>query len=74
MSKKLQSKQDVIEWYWIDYLNYCMVHNETEHEFKGIDFLKPTVDGFWSWYISDKGPLGVKKALRFYSKTEVEYV
>ena len=60
---KLKSKSGVIEWYWIDYLAYC----------QNAAITKPTEDGFWLWYIT-VGPLGVKKELRFYSKTDVEYV
>lgn len=63
---KLKSKSEVIEWYWIDYLAYCQVMRRSK--MKEI-WKEPTEDGFWLWYIT-LGPLGVKRELRFYSKTE----
>jgi hypothetical protein len=67
---KLKSKSDVIEWYWPDYLEFCMRSQEREH----IELRKqPTVDGFWQWYIT-KGPLGTKHRNLFYHKEDVEYV
>ena len=74
MSKKLTTKQETIDWYWPDFLDYCYEHNKTQHEFKEENFINPTVDNFWKWYISISGPFGVKKALKFYSRTEAEYV
>jgi hypothetical protein len=71
---KLKTKSDVIEWYWIDYLAWCQENIESEFRSQFSAKTAPTVDNFWKWYISSEGPLGVKKALRFYSKTDVEYV
>jgi len=34
---------------------------------------KPTIDGFWQWYIT-KGPMGVKHKCLYYSQEVVEYV
>lgn len=69
---KLKSKSDVIEWYWPDYLVYCLQANKSENY---VYWRNPTEDGFWEWYITkDVGPLAIKEAGRWYTKTEVEYV
>lgn len=73
---KLKSKSDVIEWYWPDFLNFCMKDHKYRKDQKVIwapSPIHPTVDNFWLWYISD-GPLGVKEAGRYYTKTEVVYI
>jgi hypothetical protein len=67
---KLKSKSDVVEWYWPDYLDFCMRSQDSEYkEFH----TSPTIDGFWQWYIT-KGPMGVKHRNLYYTKEEVEYV
>ena len=78
MSKQLKSKSDVIEWYWPDFLNYCMEENDRPAKMRlsvvlAPSSIVPTVDSFWLWYITD-GPLGVKHAGHFYSKEDIEYV
>lgn len=74
MSKILKSKSDVIEWYWPDFLNYCMKDRKHQREVNGWQCnVQPTEDNFWQWYITT-GPLGVKEAGRYYSKEEIEYV
>ena len=71
---KLKSKSDVIEWYWIDFLNYVQGKKEYAQKYNIASHVpQPTIAEFWKWYIGD-GPLGVKKAGRWYTKTEVEYV
>lgn len=71
---KLKSKSDVIEWYWPDFLDYCLRSLKRVEPRIGYPTpVQPTIDNFWSWYIQD-GPLGVKVAGKFYSKTEIEYV
>jgi hypothetical protein len=67
---KLKSRSDVIEWYWPDYLAYCM---RTRDNSNPLYWKLPTVDGFWLWYIED-GPMGVKHRNLFYTKEDVEYV
>jgi hypothetical protein len=67
---KLNSKSDVMEWYWPDYLDYCLRSRKAEDI---VAYKSPTVDGFWLWYIT-YGPLGLKNKGLFYTKTEVEYV
>ena len=67
---KLKSKADVMEWYWPDYLNMCMLTLESNNP---ICWKHPTIDGFWEWYITD-GPMGVKHRNLYYTKEEVEYV
>ena len=67
---KLNSKKDVIERYWPEYLEACMRSLDgTYREFEKL----PTEDGFWKWYITD-GPMGVKHKGRFYNGERVEYV
>lgn len=67
---KLKSRSDVIEWYWPDYLDHCMRSLDGAYR----EFVrKPTMDGFWLWYITD-GPMGVKHRNLFYTKEDVEYV
>jgi hypothetical protein len=64
---KLNNRNDVIERYWPDYLDYCMRSQDS-------DFRRnPTLDGFWKWYIT-QGPMGVKHANRYYNAENVEYV
>lgn len=71
---KLKSKQDVVEWYWPDFLGYCLRVNELEKKHSGYPMpFDPTVDNFWKWYITD-GPMGVKHRNQFYTKEDVEYV
>lgn len=80
---KLKSKSDVIEWYWPDFLNFCMTDTANDgadswpaKSSYGSGVVRralPTIDNFWLWYITD-GPLGVKHAGRYYTKDEVEYV
>lgn len=67
---KLKSRTDVIEWYWPDYLAYCLRSQESDI----LELHKsPTEEGFWQWYITD-GPMGVKHRNLFYTKEDVEYV
>lgn len=74
MSKALSSKKDVIEWYWPDFLEYCIKSRKHVEPKIGYPIpVQPTIDSFWRWYIED-GPLGVKDAGRWYQKTDVEYV
>lgn len=70
---KLKSKSEVIEWYWPDFLEFCIKEIEAGKRDLAHTIIKPTADNFWYWYIKE-GPLGVKTAGRFYFKTEVEYV
>lgn len=72
---KLNSKSDVIERYWAEYISHCM-RNKQYIAAMGISIkspTKPTVDGFWYWYITD-GPMGVKSNNQFYNEDRVEYV
>lgn len=64
---KLKSKSDVIEWYWVDYLDSCLRSRDN------IFWKGPTIDGFWLWYITD-GPMGLKHKGLFYTKEDIEYV
>lgn len=63
-------REDVIERYWPDYLDYCM--RSQDSEIKELHKM-PTIDGFWEWYIT-VGPMGVKHKNRFYNIERVEYV
>jgi len=69
---KLKSKSDVIEWYWPDYLKYCIRSQDSKFN-EAVNYIYPTVDGFWQWYIT-KGPMGVKNRHLYYTKEDVEYV
>lgn len=63
---KLNSKRDVIERYWPDYLGFCMRSQDSEYiEFR----TQPTIDGFWQWYIT-KGPMGVKHKNLYYNNVD----
>lgn len=64
---KLKSKSDVIEWYWPDFLRYCMLSRDNGFP------VNPTQDNFWKWYIND-GPMGLKHQSLLYTKEDVEYV
>lgn len=78
---KLNSRQAVIEKYWVDYLVNCL-HSRLDHErskqrkenplFIGQPKL-PTEDGFWTWYISEDGPMGVQYKCMVYSKDRHVY-
>lgn len=71
---KLKSKSDVIEWYWPDFLVYCLRSlSRVEQKLGYATSVAPTVDNFWAWYIQD-GPMGVKHRSLFYTKEDVEYV
>jgi hypothetical protein len=67
---KLKSKSDVIEWYWPDYLAYCLRSRDSKDP---VHWKEPTIDGFWLWYIKD-GPMGVKHHCLYYTKEDVAYV
>lgn len=67
---KLKSKSDVIEWYWTDYLDYCIRLRNLDDI---VQWKSPTLDGFWLWYITH-GPLGLKVKGHYYTKTDVEYL
>lgn len=72
---KLQSKYDVIEWYWPDFLEYCM-RIQSSNSTSGYQYppiQEPTEDNFWLWYITH-GPLGLKYRGLFYTKEDVKYV
>lgn len=72
---KLNSKESVIEWYWPDFLNYCIkdrkFHKET-NSWTDI-YTKPTIDNFWQWYITE-GPLGLRENGHYYTKENIEYI
>lgn len=71
---KLKSKQDVIEWYWPDFLGYVLAQRKYAAKYDlSARVPELTLPEFWKWYITD-GPLGVKDAGRFYSKDDIEYV
>lgn len=72
---KLKSKSEVIEWYWPDFLNYCLEWNEANRRDSDnrLPDMKPTVDAFWQWYITS-GPMGVKHRNLYYTKEDIEYV
>jgi hypothetical protein len=74
MSKTLDSKTAVVEWYWPDFLNYCIkdrrFQKETNSEKQAT---LPTIDNFWVWYIT-KGPMGLKEDGHYYTKDSIEYV
>ena len=55
---KLKTKQQVMDWYWIDYLDYCIRDRKGMFELKKDKYENPTVEGFWKWYMT-VGPLGV---------------
>lgn len=67
---KLKSREDVIEWYWPDYLDMCMRSLDSKNP---MYWKIPTTKGFWNWYITD-GPMGEKHRNLFYTKENVEYV
>lgn len=72
---KLKSKSDVIEWYWPDFLGYCMRYNKNRYgeQYRVEASIMPTVDQFWLWYITI-GPAGTKDRNLYYTKEDVEYV
>lgn len=71
---KLESKDDVLEWYWPDFLTYCLKDRKFQKDTNGWSTnVAPTVDNFWQWYIT-KGPMGLKEAGHYYTKESVEYV
>lgn len=72
---KLKSKSDVVEWYWPDFLDYCMrtQSSNSNHGYQYPLITEPTVDNFWCWYITG-GPLGLKHRGLFYTKEDVQYV
>lgn len=70
---KLNSKKDVIEWYWPDFLQYCMRTRKDVNIQLGRFAVDPTIDNFWKWYIT-VGPMGVKNDCRHYLKESIEYV
>lgn len=80
---KFKSKSEVVEWYWPDFLNFCMADSDNNNSFQDVRISKgsyslvnrvnPTVDNFWLWYVTD-GPMGVKHAGRFYTKESIEYI
>lgn len=80
---KLKSKSDVIEWYWPDFLKFCMKGNtingmtnrwvKSTYNDDPTPAAIPTIDNFWLWYIT-AGPMGVKEAHRYYTKENIQYV
>lgn len=72
---KLKSKQDVVEWYWPDFLGHCIRMNTPRagEQFTTNPKELPTIDNFWIWYIT-VGPMGVKHRNLYYTKEEIEYV
>jgi hypothetical protein len=74
MSKELKTKSDVVEWYWPDFLAFCLRSRKRIVPKLGYSLpVDPTIKNFWIWYITD-GPLGLKDDGHFYSKDEVKYV
>ena len=69
---KLKSKQDVIEWYWPDFLVFCVRSIELYKKDIG-QKVAPTETNFWDWYIT-YGPMGLKHKSLFYTKEDVEYI
>lgn len=63
---KLNSKNAVIEWYWPDFLEFCMSSFDSYNHFQDtrpsksdygiVKRVNPTVDNFWLWYIT-VGPM-----------------
>lgn len=75
---KFKSKSDVSEWYWPDFLNFCLKSGQYIHSYNALQHglykpTAPTEDNFWIWYITD-GPMGVKEAGRWYTKEDIDYV